>query len=114
MAQLTVFRQTEGVQVSLNIQNHGELSTTADLDDGRAGVVDPGCLGDHSCRCSNTALSRFVVTACIDETGVGEKERMVATASCINDVEAFQARHQRWLLVSLQFWLAQLGKIVAT
>lgn len=114
MAQLAILGQSKRVQISLYVQNDGELRTAADFNDRGTSVVDSSRLSDHSCRRPDAALSRFVVAARVNEAGIGQEQRMVATACRVDDVESLQARHQRWLLVSLQFRLSQLCEVVTS
>lgn len=114
VSELAVFRQTESVQIALYVENRREFSSAADLDDWSACIVDSCGFRDHCSRSANAALARFIVTARVHEASVGQEQRVVSATGGVDDVESLQAGNFGWLLVSLQFGLTQLCKVVAT
>lgn len=115
LTKLTVLGQTECMQVSFNVQNDRKLCTAANLNDRRSTIIDTCrlqyCLGRIV---ANAALTTLVVTACIYNACVCQKQGMVAATGSLNNIHMIQIGNQCWRLVRFQLRQTQLAELIAT
>lgn len=115
LTKLTVLGQTECVQVSFNVQDDGKLCTAANLNDRRSTIIDTGrlqyCLG---CIVADAALATLVVTACIYNACVCQKQGMIAATCSLDNIHMIQIGNQCWRLVRFQLRQSQLAELIAT
>lgn len=70
VAQLTIFRQTKRMQIALNVQYDGKVSTASNFDDRRSSIVDPSRFLNDRSGGSDSTLTAFVITASVHGASV--------------------------------------------